>query len=191
MREYVVGSNIAYNMPSESSSIYIMSASSDKLSYPFGNSRISVGVGNTIVSFAFFGVGPSVAAYAILKVLEENEETERIIPFSSPITLPATALLVYQVMNLNAWSLLAAGAIYMGYMYLRGNPFPSQLSTTFKKWEFPCFVTTSIMWNVSSFISKFIQKSRYTIQDSNNTAIYTVYLPEGTTKVVAGSVRDE
>ena len=43
---------------------------------------------------------------------------------------------------------------------------------------------TSIMWNVSSFISQFIQKSRYTIQDSNNTAIYTVYLPEGTAKVV-------
>ena len=47
----------------------------DKTPAPFGNSRISVGVGNTIVSFAFFGVGPSIAAYAILKVLEENEET--------------------------------------------------------------------------------------------------------------------
>ena len=110
-----------------------MSVSSEKLPNPFENSHISIGVGNTIVSFAFFGIGPSVTAYAILKVLEENEETEKLIPFSSPLTLPATALVVYQVMNLNAWSLLAAGAIYMGYMYLRGNSFPSQLSTTFKK----------------------------------------------------------
>ena len=52
----------------------------DKTPAPFGNSRISVGVGNTIVSFAFFGVGPSIAAYAILKVLEENEETWNEVP---------------------------------------------------------------------------------------------------------------
>ena len=94
----------------------------DKTPAPFGNSRISVGVGNTIVSFAFFGVGPSIAAYAILKVLEENEETESLIPF-----------MVYQVVHLNAVSLLAAGAVYSCYLYLRGNSFPAQLSTTFKK----------------------------------------------------------
>ena len=106
----------------------------DKTPAPFGNSRISVGVGNTIVSFAIFGGGPSIAAYAILKVLVENEETESLIPFSLPITLPITAFMVYQVVHLNAVSLLAAGAIYSCYLYLRGNSFPAQLSTTFKKY---------------------------------------------------------
>ena len=41
---------------------------------PFPQSKIYVGVGNTIVSMAFFGVGPSVVAYAFHKVLEDNEK---------------------------------------------------------------------------------------------------------------------
>ena len=100
---------------------------------PFPRSRICVGVGNTIVSMAFFGVGPSVIAYGVLKVLEEDEKTNTMIPFSHPATLPLTALIINQVFNMPIIGVLACGALYAGIQYIRNNNFPSQASIAFSK----------------------------------------------------------
>lgn len=100
---------------------------------PFPRSKIYVGVGNTIVSMAFFGVGPSIVAYGILKVLEEDEKTSKVIPFSHPATLPLTALMLNQVFNMPVIGALALGALYAGVQYIRNNNFPSQASIAFSK----------------------------------------------------------
>lgn len=100
---------------------------------PFGNSRICVNVGNTIVSFAFFGVGPSLVAYTVLKVLEDDEDTKQLVPFSSPATLPVAAFVLNRILNLNAIGLLALGGLCYAFQYFRGSS-PSFLSTAFKKY---------------------------------------------------------
>lgn len=102
---------------------------------PFGNSNISVSIGNTIVSFACFGVGPSVVAYSILKILEENKETETVIPYSNPLTLPFTAFILNRVFNMNILGILAAGGLYACFQFIRGTSSPAQASTTFKKYR--------------------------------------------------------
>ena len=100
---------------------------------PFPRSRICVGVGNTVLSMAFFGVGPSIVAYGVLKVLEEDERTNKVIPFNHPVTRPLTALVINQVFNMPFVGILAFGALYVGIQYIRSNNFPSQASIAFSK----------------------------------------------------------
>ena len=101
---------------------------------PFSNSKISVSIGNTIVSFAFFGVGPSILAYSVLKVLEENKETKEIIPYSNPVTLPITAFILNRVFNMNILGIIAAGGLYACLQFIRGSSSPAQASTIFRKY---------------------------------------------------------
>lgn len=99
----------------------------------FPESKISVGVGNTIVSMACFGVGPSIVAYAALKVLEDNDKVKTIIPFSNPITLPVTAFVMHQLLNMSASGLFAIGALYIGFQYFRNNKLPAQATIGIQK----------------------------------------------------------
>ena len=100
---------------------------------PFGNSKICVNIGNTIVSFAFFGIGSSLVAYSALKVLEEDETTKQVIPFSNPVTLPLTAFVFNRIFNMNVLSFILAGGLYACVSFIRGSSSPAQLSIMFKK----------------------------------------------------------
>lgn len=100
---------------------------------PFSNSKINVGIGNTLISITLFGVGPSAVAYAALKVLEENNDVKHIIPFSNPATLPITAFVLNRVFNTSILGCIVAGGVYCCFKFLKGTSSPADLSTSFKK----------------------------------------------------------
>ena len=144
---------------------------------PFPQSKIYVGVGNTIVSMAFFGVGPSVVAYAVLKVLEDNEKVKDVIPFSKPVTLPITAFLLNRIFNMPAIGLLALGGVYLGMRYLMNHQYPDQASVVLNKSLFVSFLISSLMCDVSNLFSTLIHRTRYSIKDMGSVKLYTVQLP--------------
>lgn len=143
-----------------------------------GNSKICVNLGNTIVSFAFFGIGPSLVAYSALKVLEEDETSKQVIPFSSPVTLPITAFIFNRILNMNALSFILAGGLYVCLSFIRGSSSPTQLSVMFKKYNLLIYYNYSLMNNVSQVFDRVVQKSRYSMQDFDSMVTYTVYLPD-------------
>ena len=100
----------------------------------FPTSQINVGLGNTLISLTFFGVGPSVVAYAALKILEENDNAKTIIPFSHPATLPVAAFALNRLFNLSISNLCSLGLLYVGFQYIRNNHFPAQISVGFNKY---------------------------------------------------------
>ncbi|KAK8815699.1 hypothetical protein WA538_004824 [Blastocystis sp. DL] len=116
---------------------------------------------------AFFGVGPSVVAYAVLKVLEDNEKVKDVIPFSKPITLPITAFLLNRIFNMPAIGLLALGGVYLGMRYLMNHQYPDQASV----------VLNNLMCDVSNLFSTLIHRTRYSIKDMGSVKLYTVQLP--------------
>ena len=150
---------------------------------PFPQSKISVGVGNTIVSMAFFGVGPSVVAYAVLKVLEDNEKVKDLIPFSQPVTLPITAFLLNRIFNMPAIGLIALGGVYLGMRYLMNHQYPNQASVVLNKCGFTSPLISSLMCDVSNLFSTLIHRTRYSIKDMGSVKLYTIQLPMGVDKV--------
>ena len=45
------------------------------------------------------------------------------------------------------------------------------------------------MWTVSSFFNRMIQRTRYSVNAMGSVTVYTIYLPEGVSKV--GTVSDD
>ena len=85
---------------------------------PFCDSRIYVGAGNTILSFGLFGFVPTVVGYVGLRYLEENEDTQNLIPFSNFLTLPIAAFVVNKISSISVYTLLIGGAVFAGVQYL-------------------------------------------------------------------------
>ena len=87
-------------------------------SSPFCDSTIYVGAGNTILSFGLFGFVPTVVGYAGLRYLEENEDTQNLVPFSNFLTLPIAAFVVNKISSISVYTLLVGGALFAGVQYL-------------------------------------------------------------------------
>lgn len=87
-------------------------------SSPFCDSKIYVGAGNTILSFGLFGFVPTVVGYAGLRYLEENEDTQNLVPFSNFLTLPIAAFVVNKISSISVYTLLVGGALFAGVQYL-------------------------------------------------------------------------
>ena len=150
----------------------------------FPTSQINVGLGNTLISMTFFGVGPSVVAYTALKILEENDKTKTVIPFSHPATFPVAAFAMNRLFNLSLSSLCCLGLLYVGFQYLRNNQFPAQAAVGFNKYSnSELLFTFSVMSAVTSFFNKAIQRSRYSVTEMGAIINYVVYLPQGVMRV--------
>ena len=151
----------------------------------FPASQINVGLGNTLLSMTFFGVGPSVVAYTALKILEENDKAKAVIPFSHPATLPVAAFAMNRLLNLSLSNVCCLGLLYLGFQYLRNNQFPAQAAAGFNKYSnnSRLILMFSVMSAVTSFFNKAIQRSRYSVTEMGSILNYTVYLPQGVTKV--------
>ena len=108
---------------------------------PFCDSKICVGVGNTILSFGLFGFVPTVFGYVGLRYLEENEDTQNLIPFSNFLTLPIAAFVVNKIASVSVYTLLIGGALFAGVQYLMDPNHAARVVTYISKYGFFVCVT--------------------------------------------------
>lgn len=122
---------------------------------PFCDSKIYVGVGNTILSFGLFGIVPTICGYMSLRLMEESENTQNLIPFSNTLTLPIAAFVVNKISSISVYTLLIGGTIFAAVQYMMDKDHSARVMTYLSKYSlfFCVYVVRSVSFYLSSTLS--------------------------------------